>query len=146
MKRQETLSVWSPQEDDAIFIVDCDGYQRESITTVEDSEEKHIGSRPTGSRVTFEYNFPNADSQAKTVLKELLTDAKLEHSPEKMNGIYTVFDLEYDSAFDIGCETNSKIVLHAKRNTTPETIYKIYTTLTAEIDAPIQLIRHRYEI
>lgn len=146
MQRQETLSVWSPELDDEVFTVESDGHQWEAITTItDDGEEKHIGSRPTGSRVTFEFHFPTADTDAEPVLESLLSADGFKHSSTKMNGQYTVFDMEYNSAFDTGCETDRKIVVHTKRNATAETMRKIYTTLTGIVDTRVRVIRYYYE-
>lgn len=146
MQRQETVSVWSPELDDDVFIVDSDGHEWEAITTItDDGEEKHIGSRPTGSRVTFEFHFPTADTDAEDVLETLLSADQIEHSQTKMNGQYTAFDMEYNSAFDTGCETNRKIVIHTKRNTTAETIQKLYTNITDLLDTRVRVIRYYYE-
>lgn len=146
MQRSETISVWSPDLDDDVFTVDSDGHEWEAITTInDDGEEEHIGSRPTGSRVSFEFHFPTADNIAEDVLETVLEIESFKHSPTKMNGLYTVFDMKYDSAFDIGCESDEKIVVHTKRNTTADTIKTLYTEINTIIERRVRVIKYYYE-
>jgi len=143
MKRKETISVWNPKILDEVFGVDCDGRQLESITKETDSGQKHIGSRPTGSRVTFEIQFPNAEQDSESMLNEIIEITDFKHSPQKHNGQFTIYDMEFNSAFDIGCETDSKIVLHAKQNTKAESIKKVYNLIKNK-KTTVQVIRYKY--
>lgn len=145
MKRQEKISVWSPEMDDDVFIVDCNGKEFEPIMKEQDDGTiEQVGSQRTGNSVTFEYHFPTSDIAAEDIIQTILDETDLQHSPTKMNGLYTVYDMKWDGAFDIGCENENRIVIHAKPNTQSETIKRTYKIVKQAI-SNIQVIRYRCE-
>lgn len=143
MYRTERTTVWDPDDDDAVFTVDIDGTQRDAITT---DNGEHIGTTLSGDRVTFEFNFPQSDVDAKTVFETLLTIDTFESGPQGQENRSIVYDMEYDGAFDIGRENEHKLVVHPKRNCSADTMRTIYQNIQNSTGSHVQVIRYWYEL
>lgn len=137
MDRRETIEVWNPDPDDDVFTVDTNGTSFEQLT---DEDGEYVGRRLTGDSVSFDFHFPTADVASEDLLEELLEIESFEYGSAIMDGQTVVYDLEHDSAFNIGCETETQIVVHTKANTTRPTIQKLYTELTSLLDVPVRVV------